>query len=61
MIYIADCWNCKHNRPVKDGWIPCCDAFPDGIPDDFPLGKVKKLGECNNGIGFEEEESKASL
>lgn len=53
MICIDDCTYCRHKRPLKDGWIPCCAAFPDGIPFDFPCGKAKKMKECNNGIGFE--------
>ena len=33
MICISDCFECKHQRDkLLDGWIPCCDAFPDGIP-----------------------------
>ena len=49
--------NCKHQRDkLLDGWIPCCDAFPEGIPLDFKFGKVKEMKECNNGIGFEKKE-----
>lgn len=53
MICINDCGNCKHQRPLIDGWLDCCDAFPDGIPMDFDYSKVKDMKECNNGIGFE--------
>lgn len=53
MIYINDCRNCKHKRPLIDGWRSCCDAFPEGKPIDFPFIDVKKMKECNNGIGFE--------
>ena len=54
MTYINDCRNCKHKRPLKDGWDFCCDAFPNGMaPRDFPFGKVKEMKECNNGIGYE--------
>lgn len=50
-------FECKHQRDkLLDGWIPCCDAFPDGIPLDFKFGKVKEMKECNNGIGFEKKE-----
>lgn len=58
MIYISDCVFCKHNRQDKiDGWIPSCDAFPDGMPLDFDTRNTRKLEYCNpeNKIGFEEE------
>lgn len=55
MICISACVDCIHRRDYKkDGWIPTCDAFPDGMPLDFDIGKVKELKECNNGIGYEE-------
>ena len=40
-----------------DGWIPSCDAFPDGMPLDFDTRNTRKLEYCNpeNKIGFEEE------
>ncbi len=57
MIYITDCMNCIHERPLKDGWKFCCDAFPDGAPLGFKFGFVKKMKECNNGIGYEEKEN----
>ena len=54
MICISDCFECKHQRDeLLDGWRPCCDAFPNGIPMDFDYSMVKKTKECNNGIGFE--------
>ncbi len=57
MICISACVDCIHRRDYKkDGWIPTCDAFPDGMPLDFDIGKVKELKECNNGIGYEEAE-----
>ena len=44
MICISDCFECKHQRDkLLDGWIPCCDAFPEGIPLDFKFGKVKEM------------------
>lgn len=58
MIYIDECQNCKHERPLKDGWKFCCDAFPEGTPLKFPFGRVKEMKECNNGIGFEEKENR---
>jgi len=56
MICINDCYKCKHERPLKDGWMACCDAFPDGAPIGFPYGEVREMKECNNGIGFEPKE-----
>ena len=54
MLFLDECCNCKHKKPLKDGWDFCCDAFPDGmVPKTFPFGKVRELKECNNGIGFE--------
>lgn len=56
MICISDCSKCKHQRKdLLDGWRPCCDSFPNGIPLDFKFGKVKEMKKCNNGIGFEEK------
>ena len=62
MICISDCFECKHQRDkLLDGWIPCCDAFPEGIPLDFKFGKVKEMKDPNieyysavdtKGIGF---------
>ena len=57
MICIPDCTFCIHSRKEKkDGWIPTCDAFPNGIPNDFNYGNVRKKSECGNGIGFEPNE-----
>ena len=43
MICISDCFECKHQRDeLLDGWRPCCDAFPNGIPMDFDYSMVKK-------------------
>lgn len=54
MIPISDCAFCVHRRSkLKDGWIPTCDAFPDGKPHDLNEGNLHQLPECNNGIGFE--------
>ncbi len=54
MIGFDVCAFCKHRRDeMKDGWISTCDAFPDGKPLDFDYSRVKKIKECNNGIGFE--------
>ena len=58
MICIVDCGKCKHHKKfLLDGWKPCCDAFPNGIPMNFNFGKVKEMKECNNGIGHEENKA----
>lgn len=47
------CDECIHIRKtLKDGWIPCCDAFPDGIPDEVWNKNVTKLKECKNGFKY---------
>lgn len=51
-----DCSRCVHLRPLIDGWKYACDAFPNGHPYDFPIGKASELEECNNGIKFEEKQ-----
>ncbi len=58
MICVTDCRECKHRRPLKDGWLACCDAFPDGHPKGFDYRNLKERKECNNGIGFEPKEEK---
>lgn len=58
MICVTDCDNCKHQRPLIDGWRCCCDAFPDGMPLDFDYSKTAIGKECNNGIGFEPMDKK---
>ena len=50
------CDRCKHQRENIDGWQCACDAFPDGIPDEFFRTDPRKLTECNNGIKFEEKQ-----
>lgn len=53
-MLVDDCALCRHRRDKKkDGWIPTCDAFPDGKPDSWDYGKVREIAECSNGIGFE--------
>lgn len=51
-----DCDNCKHQRDNIDGWDCACDAFPDGIPDEYLFGNPSKLPTCKNGIKFEPKE-----
>lgn len=49
------CTFCKNKLPKKDGWMPCCKAFPDELPDDYCFERidVSKLEECANGYHFE--------
>lgn len=57
MVCVSDCAFCVHQREEKkNGWIPTCDAFPNGIPIEWDYSKVRQLNECNNGIGFEPNE-----
>ena len=53
MTYVTGCHMCIHDRPLKDGWQHCCDAYPDGAPPKAKIG-CEPGGICNNGIGFEE-------
>ena len=53
MIGVIDCAECKHQLPLKDGWLICCGAFPEGHPMYFDYRNLKERKECNNGIGFE--------
>lgn len=56
-MIVEDCALCIHRRAEKkDGWIPTCDAFPDGKPENWDYGSVRGLPECDNGIGFEPNE-----
>ena len=64
MTCINDCSFCKHQHDeMKDGWIPTCDAFPDGRPFNLNKNNRTTVQECNNGIKFEfrDEESKNFL
>ncbi len=56
MTCVNDCYLCKHEHELKDGWFWTCDAFPNGHPKDFNFSKVKEMTQCNNGIGFEPKE-----
>lgn len=50
MVLIGLCDWCIHYNGLIDGWLPCCKAFPEGLPWGF----MEKEGvECNNGFQFE--------
>ena len=54
---IPDCPCCVHCKDTGDIKAPlCCDAFPEGIPNDYLFGPVQVtlLKECNNGYKYEE-------
>lgn len=57
MIVIDKCTYCTHRRDKKkDGWIPTCDAYPNGQPLDSEFDEKlagKKVCNPENGIGFE--------
>lgn len=48
---------CKHRHSeLKDGWLPTCDAFPNGNHGrENYLFEFKR--ECANGVGFEPNEN----
>ena len=53
------CDACKNARDhLIDGWLPSCDAFPEGIPTYYAkigFDQGDKYRICNNGIGYEAE------
>ena len=52
---INSCAFCTHLREKrKDGWIVCCDFFPDWIPNDLLMERidVTTLKECANAIKY---------
>lgn len=51
MIIFAWCDDCKRRTGTK-GYLPTCEAFPNGVPYDFDNGRDKELKTCNNGIGY---------
>ena len=52
---MVQCEKCKHYI-WGDGVIPCCDAFPDGIPKEIFREEMthKKPYKGDNGIIFED-------
>lgn len=60
----AVCATCKHRHLFED--YNCCDAFPDGIPEEIWVGKHKHQTpyEGDHGIVFEpltEEEHESRM
>ena len=57
MIPVMDkCDACARMRNgLIDGWLPACEAFPDGIPGDFMLSNDARV-VCGNEVGFKEKE-----
>lgn len=60
MICLTMCSLCVHNREEKkDGWIPTCDAYPNGQPlldKEFDKRVGAKICNPENGIGYEPSE-----
>ena len=54
MIKLTDCDFCQNCYGAKNGHA-LCSAFPDGIPYEHMDKNLKKLKECNNGVGFKEK------
>lgn len=52
---IPICTSCKHFI-TNDNGVFKCDAFPNGIPDDYfwCVKNIEEILECNNGIKFED-------
>ncbi|MGI5825234.1 MAG: glutamyl-tRNA amidotransferase [Bacillota bacterium] len=54
------CDYCKHqsDKLIK-GYLSCCKAYPDGIPDEYYITiDPKELEECANGYKWEEKKNK---
>lgn len=60
MICLTMCSLCVHNRKEKkDGWIPTCDAYPNGQPlldKEFDERVGTKICNPENEIGYEPSE-----
>ena len=59
MIRLPQCNMCKHKHPYYDGKSKLtCVAFPDGVPDEIGLNRVKHTEPYpgDNGIVFERRE-----
>ena len=54
-MIIPDCTSCKNFSGRENNYL-CCNAFPNGIPNDFFWGNVnvRTLKECNNNYKFED-------
>lgn len=55
---IPTCTSCKYFKTKgvypEPEFVCYCDAFPNGIPDEwFWKGNPEEVDECNNGIKFE--------
>lgn len=51
MVTVTRCSECKYYRGLKDGWLPVCDAFPNG---DSPF--MLDDSNCAPGYKFERNE-----
>lgn len=49
------CGLCVHRGKSKDGWPPICEAYPEGLPEEFLSGdtNVERLSQCAPGFCFE--------
>lgn len=49
------CDNCKYLREeLKDGWEVCCEAYPNGIPNDIYFKSNSwELKDCGHGYKYE--------
>ncbi len=57
-VIIPDCTSCKNFIDYNDASGYRCNAFPEGIPEEYFWGKidVKEIQTCANGFNFVEEE-----
>lgn len=51
---IMKCARCIHiyAKKYNKSGSPCCEAFPDGIPDEICSGNKIPEFNCNNDIGY---------